>query len=214
MSKIYARRIALSAGSAAVLFGTLVLSGQSAQAAPPAPPDAAAARTLLTQIKEQAEGSQDGYSRDKFPHWSNQGGNCNTREVVLKRDGKDVQQDGSCAAVSGTWFSPYDGTTWKQASDVDIDHVVPLSEAWKSGAAKWTTDRRKQLANDLTHAQLIAVTDNVNQEKGDKDPAKWLPPTASYHCEYARMWVWVKHEYGMTADSAEKAALKKILDGC
>ncbi|MFG3119352.1 HNH endonuclease family protein [Streptomyces sp. NPDC048197] len=214
MSKVYARRVSIAAGSAAALFGTLVLSGQSAQAAPPSPPSAATARTYLAQIKQQPEGPQDGYSRAKFPHWIDQGKSCNTREVVLKRDGKNVHQDGSCAAVSGTWVSPYDGATWTKASDIDIDHVVPLSEAWKSGAAKWTTARRQALANDLTHSQLIAVTDNVNQEKGDKDPAKWLPPKTSYRCQYARMWVWVKHEYGMTADSAEKAALKKILDRC
>lgn len=213
MSMVYARRVSLAAGSAAALLGTLVLGGPAA-AAPPAPPGADTARTYLSEIKEQAEGSQDGYSRDKFPHWSEQDGNCNTREVVLKRDGTDVETDGSCAATSGTWVSPYDGETWKDSSDVDIDHVVPLSEAWKSGAADWTTDRREQLANDLTHSQLVAVTDNVNQSKGDKDPASWLPPSASYHCEYARMWVWVKHEYDMTADSAEKAALKEILDGC
>ncbi len=214
VSKVYARRVSIAAGSAAALFGTLVLSGQSAQAAPPSPPSAATARTYLAQIKQQPEGPQDGYSRAKFPHWIDQGKNCNTREVVLKRDGKNVHQDGSCAAVSGTWVSPYDGATWTKASDIDIDHVVPLSEAWKSGAAKWTTARRQALANDLTHSQLIAATDNVNQEKGDKDPAKWLPPKTSYRCQYARMWVWVKHEYGMTADSAEKAALKKILDRC
>ncbi|QTZ91712.1 HNH endonuclease family protein [Streptomyces auratus] len=214
MAKVYARRVSIAAGAAAALVGTLVFSGQSAQAAPPSPPDAATARTYLADIKEQPEGSLDGYSRDKFPHWIDQGKNCNTREVVLKRDGTDVQQDSSCAATSGKWVSPYDGATWTKAADLDIDHVVPLAESWRSGAAQWTTARRQELANDLTHSQLIAVTDNVNQEKGDKDPAKWLPPKASYHCEYARMWVWVKHEYGMTADSAEKAALKKILDGC
>ncbi|MEU5302716.1 HNH endonuclease family protein [Streptomyces noursei] len=210
----YARRVSLVAATAAALTSTLVLSGQTAEAAPPEPPGAATARTYLAQIKERPEGPQDGYSRAKFPHWIDQGHNCNTREVVLKRDGRNVQQDGDCAAVSGTWVSAYDGATWTQASDLDIDHVVPLSEAWKSGAAQWTTARRQAFANDLTHSQLIAVTDNVNQAKGDKDPAEWLPPKASYHCEYARMWVWVKHTYGLTADRAEKAALKKILDGC
>ncbi|KUL35670.1 hypothetical protein ADL22_26445 [Streptomyces sp. NRRL F-4489] len=210
----YARRISAAAAGTAALTCALLLTGQPAQAAPPAPPDAATARTYLAALKEQPEGPQDGYSRDKFPHWIDQGHNCNTREVVLKRDGTGVQQDGSCAAVSGTWVSAYDGATWTQASDLDIDHVVPLSEAWKSGAAQWTTARRQEFANDLTHSQLIAVTDNVNQAKGDKDPAEWLPPKASYHCEYARMWVAVKHVYGLTADQAEKAALKKILDGC
>ncbi|UNO42304.1 HNH endonuclease family protein [Streptomyces sp. MST-110588] len=214
MSGVYARRITFAAASAVALAGTLALSGPAAQAAPPSPPNAATARTYLAQIKEQPQGPQDGYSRSKFPHWIDQGHNCNTREVVLKRDGSNVQQDGNCAAVSGKWYSPYDGATWTKASDLDIDHVVPLSEAWKSGAAQWTTARRQQFANDLTHSQLIAVTDNVNQDKGDKDPAKWLPPKTSYRCEYARMWVWVKHEYGLTADSAEKAALKGILNAC
>ncbi|MET9297373.1 HNH endonuclease family protein [Streptomyces sp. NPDC003077] len=210
----YARRVSLATGSAAALVCTMVLGGTPAQAAPPTPPSAATARTQLAQLTERPQGSQDGYSRDKFPHWSDQGNNCNTREVVLKRDGTNVEQDTKCAAVRGKWVSAYDGATWTQASDLDIDHVVPLSEAWKSGAAQWTTERRRQFANDLTHSQLIAVTDNVNQEKGDKDPAKWLPPKTSYRCMYARMWVNVKHVYGLTADSAEKAALKRILDAC
>ncbi|WP_432096357.1 HNH endonuclease family protein [Streptomyces sp. bgisy100] len=210
---VYARRIGIVAGVAA-LAGTVFLNGPSAQAEPPAPPNAETARTQLEKLKVQPEGSQDGYSREKFPHWSDQKDECNTREVVLKRDGKDVKQDSYCSAKSGTWTSPYDGATWHDPQDVDIDHVIPLSEAWKSGARDWTTDRREDLANDLTHSQLIAVTDNVNQGKGDQDPAKWLPSKKSYHCTYARMWVSVKHTYGMTVDSAEKKALSGILKGC
>lgn len=215
MPAIYARhRLATLGAVAALASAATLLSGSPAQAAPPTPVSAATARTYLGQLTVAPEGSSDGYSRDKFPHWSTQSGACNTREVVLKRDGENVQQDGSCAAVSGTWKSPYDGGTWTAASDVDIDHVVPLSEAWKSGASGWTTARREGFANDLNQPQLIAVTDNVNQAKGDKDPAKWLPPTASYHCFYARMWVDVKQNYGLTVDSAEKSALSSILNGC
>ncbi|EPH41096.1 hypothetical protein STRAU_5839 [Streptomyces aurantiacus JA 4570] len=172
------------------------------------------ARGYLAQLTVRPEGSSDGYSRDKFPHWSTVSGACNTRETVLKRDGENVQQDGSCAAVSGTWKSAYDNATWTQASDLDIDHVVPLSEAWKSGASTWTTDRRKGFANDLGQPQLIAVTDNVNQAKGDKDPAEWMPSVTSYHCFYARMWVDVKQHYGLSVDSAEKSALTSVLNGC
>ncbi len=211
--RVYARRAAVFGGFAGLL-GTLVLSGPTAQAAPPTPPSAATARTQLAGLTVKAEGSSDGYSRDKFPHWITQSGSCNTREVVLKRDGTNVQTDSSCAATSGTWKSAYDGETWTAASDVDIDHVIPLSEAWKSGASGWTTAQRQALANDLTHSQLIAVTDNVNQAKGDKDPAEWLPPLASYHCMYARMWVSVKYTYQLTVDSAEKSALSGILNGC
>ncbi|MFH8792820.1 HNH endonuclease family protein [Streptomyces sp. NPDC017941] len=215
MPRFYARHRVAAVGALTALAaaGTL-LTGAPAQAAPPAPVDAGTARTYLGQLTVRAEGSSDGYSRDKFPHWSTQSGACNTREVVLKRDGRDVQQDGSCAAVSGTWRSDYDNATWTQASDLDIDHVVPLSEAWKSGANTWTTDRRKGFANDLGQPQLIAVTDNVNQAKGDKDPAEWMPPTSSYHCFYVRMWVDVKHHYGLSVDSAEKSKLTSVLSGC
>ena len=214
MKKVYARRVSLAAGSAAALVCTLVLSGQSAQAAPPSPPDTATARKYLADIKEQAEGPQDGYSRDKFPHWIDQDKNCNTREVVLKRDGTDVQQDGSCAAVSGKWVSAYDGATWTQPSDVDIDHIVPLAEAWRSGASGWSTSERQQLANDLSISQLIAVTDNVNQSKGDDDPASWMPPRTAYHCTYLREYVWVKYSYDMSVDSAEYTAISNGLSGC
>jgi hypothetical protein len=214
----YARqtRPSLAALAAAVGLATTatLLGGSSAQAAPPTPPSAATARGYLAALTVQAEGSSTGYSRDKFPHWITQSGTCNTREVVLKRDGTGVVQDSSCAAVSGTWFSPYDGATWHAAADVDIDHVVPLAEAWRSGASSWTTAKRQGFANDLTRSQLIAVTDNVNQAKGDQDPAEWLPSVTGYRCTYARMWVWVKYYYLLTVDSAEKNALSSILNGC
>ncbi len=70
------------------------------------------------------------------------------------------------------WYSPYDGATWTAASDVDIDHMVPLAEAWASGAWAWTTSQRQTYANDLGGPELWAVTDSVSQSKGDKDPAE------------------------------------------
>ncbi|MEU8700410.1 HNH endonuclease family protein [Streptomyces sp. NPDC048680] len=214
MSGVYARRIAVLAASAALAATTGLLNAPGAQAAMPTPVAASTARTYLGQLTVQAEGSSSGYSRDKFPHWITQSGACNTREVVLERDGTNVTQDSSCAAVSGSWYSEYDGATWTAASDLDIDHMVPLAEAWRSGASSWTTAQRQAYANDLTRPQLIAVTDNVNQSKGDKDPAKWLPSRTAYQCTYARAWVHVKHYYDLTVDSAEKAALQTVLNGC
>lgn len=143
-----------------------------------------------------------------------QSGTCNTRETVLKRDGTSVVTDSACASTSGSWFSPYDGATWSAASDVDIDHVVPLSNAWKSGASSWTTARRQAFANDLTNPQLIAVTDNVNQSKGDKGPEEWKPSVTGYWCTYAKMWVKVKSVYGLSVTSAEKSALTSMLGSC
>lgn len=217
MSGVYARRmsrIAVLAASAALATATSLLTAPAAQAAMPTPVSATTARGYLSQLTVQAEGSSTGYSRDLFPHWITQSGTCNTREVVLKRDGSNVQQDSSCAAVSGTWFSEYDGATWSLASDVDIDHMVPLSEAWKSGASSWTTAQRQSFANDLTRPQLIAVTDNVNQSKGDQDPATWMPPRTAYRCTYVRAWVQVKYYYNLKIDSAEKSALQSTLNGC
>ncbi len=96
--------------------------------------------------------------------------------TVLKRDGTSIVTNSSCYPTSGRWYSPYDGATWTAASDLDIDHMVPLAEAWASGAWAWTTSRRQTYANDLGGPELWAVTDNVNQSKSDKDPAEWQPP--------------------------------------
>ncbi|KAF1811029.1 hypothetical protein P152DRAFT_459901 [Eremomyces bilateralis CBS 781.70] len=180
---------------------------------PPNIPSESSARTMLSGLTTAA-GDATGYDRDLFPHWITISGKCNTRETVLKRDGTDVETDDACASTSGSWFSVYDGATWTAASDVDIDHVVPLSNAWKSGANEWTTAQRQTFANDLTNPQLLAVTDNVNQAKGDKGPEAWKPPLESYWCTYARMWIKVKDIYSLTVNSDEKSALGEMLDTC
>ncbi|MFD6420182.1 HNH endonuclease family protein [Streptomyces sp. NPDC060194] len=216
LGRIYARRqLRIPALLAAlVTAATVFLTAPAAQAAPPTPVSAATARSYLASLTVSAEGSSSGYSRDAFPHWITVSGACNTREQVLKRDGTGVVTDSSCAATSGSWYSPYDGATWTAASDIDIDHMVPLAEAWRSGANSWSTATRQAFANDLTRPQLLAVTDNVNQSKGDQDPAEWLPSRTSYRCTYARMWVQVKYHYGLRVDSAEKSALSGILNAC
>ncbi|HEY0638309.1 MAG TPA: HNH endonuclease family protein [Pseudonocardiaceae bacterium] len=200
--------------SATVIILTLAGTPGTAVATPPGIPSETTARSWLSALTVAPTGSSTGYSRDKFPHWNTVSGACNTREVVLRRDGTNVVVDSSCAAVSGRWYSPYDGATWSAASDVDIDHVVPLANAWRSGASTWTTAKRAAFANDLNHPQLIAVTDNVNQSKGDQSPDAWKPPLTSYWCTYARMWVASKYEWGLRITSAEKSALTSMLDRC
>ncbi|MEO6084067.1 MAG: HNH endonuclease family protein [Umezawaea sp.] len=186
----------------------------SASATPPNIPSAATAKTELAALTVAADGPQTGYSRDLFPHWITVSGACNTRETVLKRDGVNVVVNSSCAATSGSWFSPYDGATWTAASDIDIDHMVPLAAAWRSGAAQWTTAKRQQFANDLDGPQLIAVTDNVNQSKGDQTPATWKPPLTSYWCTYAKMWTRTKYKWALTVNASEKTALQEMLGRC
>ncbi|MET7379333.1 HNH endonuclease family protein [Streptomyces sp. NPDC005526] len=214
MPKLYARRRLSILAALTGLLGTVgLLNGPNASAALPAPVSASTARGYLATLTVAAE-NRTGYSRDLFPLWITVSGTCNTRETVLKRDGTNVVTDSSCAATSGSWYSPYDGATWTAASDLDIDHLVPLAEAWDSGASKWTTSRRQAFANDLTRPQLLAVTDNVNQAKGDQDPATWVPSRSAYLCTYVRAWVQVKYYYGLSVDSAEKSALQGYLANC
>ncbi|MFE0019732.1 HNH endonuclease family protein [Amycolatopsis sp. NPDC059021] len=195
------------------LVGVIGLTGY-ASATPPNIPDAPTAKAELTALRVAEDGSMDGYSRTKFPHWIDQGDGCNTREVVLKRDGTDVTVDEDCRPISGNWRSPYDGETWDSPSDIDIDHLVPLADAWRTGAASWTTAKRRAFANDLASPQLIAVTNYVNREKGDKTPDEWKPPLVSYWCTYAKMWTHVKHRWQLSITSAEKSALTGMLARC
>ena len=214
MPRFYARRRLSVAAAATALISSLALfNAPTASAALPTPVCASTPRTDHASLTVKTE-NRTGYDRDLFPHWITQSGACNTREVVLKRDGTDVEQNSSCAATSGSWYSVYDGATWTAASDLDIDHLVPLAEAWDSGAGSWTTSRRQSFANDLTRPQLIAVTDNVNQSKGDQDPATWMPSRTAYRCTYVRAWVQVKYYYGLSVDSAEKSALQNYLASC
>ncbi|MFD7729096.1 HNH endonuclease family protein [Kitasatospora phosalacinea] len=213
MPNRFLRRFAAVAATSVLAAGAVTASSGTAQAALPTPVSAATARSYLAQLSVKAE-NRTGYNRDLFPHWITISGACDTRETVLKRDGSGVVTNSSCSATSGSWYSPYDGATWHAASDLDIDHMVPLAEAWDSGASAWTTAQRQAFANDLTRPQLIAVTDSVNQSKGDKDPAEWLPSVTGYRCTYVRAWVQVKYYYNLSVDSAEKTALTNILNGC
>ncbi|KAJ2894251.1 putative secreted protein [Zalerion maritima] len=181
---------------------------------PPGIPTASQASSRLSSLTVSAYYDDGNYDRDLFPHWETYSGSCNTREYVLQRDGEDVVVSSSCAASSGTWYSPYDGATWTAASDVDIDHMVPLKNAWVSGANDWTTSKRESFANDVTRPQLWAVTDNVNQSKGSKSPDEWKPPLSSFDCVYAKSWIQVKYYWDLTITSAEKSALDDMLDTC
>jgi hypothetical protein len=208
------RRLFALVAAAATTWAVSAVGAEPALAYPPTPPSASTAATQLASLTVKAEGSTTGYSRDKFPHWITQSGTCDTREQVLKRDGIGVTVDSSCQPTAGRWYSVYDATYVNDSSGVDIDHIVPLAEAWKSGASGWTQARRQEFANNLTIAQLIAVSASSNRSKGDSDPSEWQPTNASVHCIYAREWIWVKYTYGLSLQSAEKTALQQMLASC
>lgn len=207
-------RSIIAAITALAATAAWTLSAGPALAYPPTPPSASTAATQLASLTVKTEGSTSGYSRDLFPHWINQSGSCDTREQVLKRDGTGVSVNSSCQPTAGRWYSVYDATYVNASSGVDIDHIVPLAEAWKSGANAWTTAHRQQFANDLSIAQLIAVSASSNRSKGDQDPSEWQPTNSSVHCIYAREWIWVKYTYGLSLQSAEKTALQQMLGAC
>ena len=172
----------------------------------------ATAQSQLDALTVKTEGNMTGYSRDLFPHWSSQGGGCDTRQVVLKRDADSYV--GSCPVTSGSWYSYYDGLTFTNPSDLDIDHVVPLAEAWRSGASSWTTTTRQAFANDLTGPQLIAVSASSNRSKGDQDPSTWKPTRAGASCAYSKMWINTKSRWNLSLQSSEKTALQTMLNTC
>ena len=112
-------------------------------------------------------------------------------------------------------MSVYDGVPTNTPSDFDIDHLVPLAEAWDSGASEWDPDRRAAFANALDSPEaLVAVSASSNRSKSDKDPAEWLPPDETYWCRYATDWVKVKSDWGLSVDPAEKSSLTQVLQGC
>lgn len=160
------------------------------------------------------DGPMTGYSRDKFPHWdSNVRGDCNTREVVLERDALNYHvTEPGCHVDSGMWLSTYDGVRITDATALDIDHVVPLAEAWRSGASSWSTGQREAFANDLTRPQLRAVTAHSNRAKGDQDPADWLPDHG--RCKYVRDWVTIKRYYHLSMNVQEAVAIENVLAHC
>lgn len=205
------------AGSVAALAVALTLgaAGCVPVVDEPDPPPSATGNVdhQLGELTVAAAGSMKGYSRSRFPHWRDTGKNCDVRDSVLQRNGESIKLSG-CNVVAGRWDSPYDGLVLTDPADVDIDHVVPLANAWRSGADEWDNSKRGDFANDLTRPQLIAVSARSNRAKGDQDPSQWKPANKSYWCQYAADWVTVKHHWRLTVTSAEKAALTDMLEGC
>jgi hypothetical protein len=154
-----------------------------------------------------------GYDRDKFHLWIDADGDClDTRAEVLTQESR-APVTGDCTIETGRWYSYYDAATWTDASDVDIDHLVPLAEAWDSGARGWTPKTRERYANDLGDRRtLVAVTDNVNESKGDQDIAEWVPDHG--RCRYVRQWTAVKTRWSLHVDRVEKRAMQRLASDC
>ena len=156
-----------------------------------------------------------GYDRSLFKHWIDADKNgCDTRKEVLIAEALVVPKKGSkCALTGGKWLSSYDGKSYTKDSGLDIDHAVPLAEAWRSGAWAWTSQQRQDFANDIKDPRvLIAVTASANRSKGDRDVKTWLP--AKDKCKYIEAWVAVKVRYSLTFDPGELTVIQSYFTTC
>jgi hypothetical protein len=180
-----------------------------------------AALSSLNKLPVKGRAPKSGYSRDKFPHWRDPDRNgCDARNDILKRDLTMVAfRAGSdnCKVISGKLLDPFSNKEIifdlsQSSSNIDIDHVVALSNAWQTGGFQLTTLQRTNFANDPLN--LIAVDFRLNRQKGDGDAATWLPPYKSYRCTYVARQVLVKEKYKLWVTPPEKAAISRLLDSC
>lgn len=174
------------------------------------------AQKVLEQLAVKGRAPKTGYSRDQFGNGWGKTNGCDTRNIILYRDLSSPVLQGECKVVSGTLNDPYTGKTiqfTKEKSDaVQIDHVVPLSNAWQTGAQNLTIEQRKQLANDPL--ELLAVDGEANQVKSDSDAATWLPKNKAFRCTYVARQIAVKQKYALWVTEAEKVAITDVLKSC
>lgn len=167
----------------------------------------------LTKLEKVQIGEENSinYNRSEWKHWT--GSPCDTRETVLKNQGKDVKADSkTCKALSGVWLDPYSNETFTEASKLDIDHIIALSYAARHGGQDWDAKKKEQFANDKT--QLLAVSASENRKKSDKGPADYMPPNKAFHCEYSKKWLATASKYGVSITEKDKRALKSGLQKC
>ncbi|MFC5825473.1 HNH endonuclease family protein [Nonomuraea insulae] len=219
---------AFMAGTAtvAMLAGCGGLEAQSTGGGKSTKADSASisdAKKKLGKLTVKGRAPKTGFDRDEFgTPWSDVDHNgCDTRNDILKRDMEDETfKSGThdCIVLTGTLHDPYSGKTIKfergqnTSTAVQIDHVIPLSDAWQKGAAKWSETKRKEFANDPLN--LMAVDGPLNGQKSDSDAATWLPPRKAYRCTYIAKQIDVKSKYEVWLTSAEKTAMEGILDNC
>ena len=139
------------------------------------------------------------YNRADWPHWIDADGDCqNTRAEILIEANQGVigwKTTKKCQVVTGYWTCPYTGQTFTQASDLDIDHVVPLKWAHEHGGDKWDKATRRAFANDPLN--LLAVDDGTNQSKGSKGPSDWIPEWRYFRAEYFQRWGLIVRKYDL-----------------
>ncbi|MGZ6214240.1 MAG: HNH endonuclease family protein, partial [Candidatus Limnocylindria bacterium] len=195
---------------------SLAPSPAPSSAASPSPGVGVPLAQLLAMLATAPE-HRAGYDRSLFRHWIDADlDGCDTRrEVLIAEAILPPIVGGGCSLTGGMWLSAYDGLAFSDPIELEIDHVVALAEAWDSGAYAWSPERREGFANDLgvTWA-LIAVSAASNRSKSDRDPADWVPPSASDLCPFVSAWIAVKVRWQLTVDDRERTALESLIAEC
>ncbi|MGL4388212.1 MAG: YHYH domain-containing protein [Brevinema sp.] len=153
-----------------------------------------------------------GYDRDEWKHWidADGDGQDTRQEVLIEESLVPVTFDERGKVLSGKWFDPFSGEYFTDPKELDVDHVVPLKNAYDSGGASWDRKKKEAYANYLDDPNhLMAVSAKENRSKGSKDPSEWLPPNKSFHCEYIRIWHKIKITWGLSF-SAKFANISNI----
>ena len=185
----------------------------------PVPADVQEVSANLQRLAVAERGSDIDYDRDDWNHWVDADRDCqNTRaEVLIAESLSPVSfaSDDNCRVVGGEWVGPWSGETFTDASDVDIDHHVPLGHAHESGGWGWDRDRKRAYANDMGNpASLQATKASLNRTKGKQPPDQWRPANERGWCRYAAGWIDVKSTWTLTVTADEKRALSDMLDTC
>lgn len=146
------------------------------------------------------------YDRGAFEHWSDlDGDGCDTRDEILARDAREITFGADGCVDEVTVVDPYTRQRVIGRSEIDIDHVVALKDAWESGAWRWTDEQRERFAN--YEDNLVAASDDVNREKSDKGPDEWQPSDPATHCRYVSLYTNAKIEHNLTITPPEREAL-------
>lgn len=187
-------------------------------AAPVATGDGREAVAVLEELEVKGRAPKTNYSREQFGDgWASKDG-CDMRNIILHRDLKNVAVNSECQVTGGVLDDPYTGQTIQfqrgagTSDDVQIDHVVALSDAWQKGAQQLSYEKRVELANDPL--ELLAVDGPANMQKGASDAATWLPPNKPFRCQYVARQVAVKKKYDLWVTQAEKDAIARVLGTC
>lgn len=195
----------------------------------------------LETVSDKDDKDKDvGYSRKDWKHWSTYKPCWNVRNEVLNRDAVpgtvkfvDKQKnatknyDEACAigvpiedngkikvdtSKAGEWIDPYSGKKITDSSTIDIDHIVPLSNAARNGGQEWTNEKKEEFANDLDN--LLATSAKENRAKGDKGPGEYMPPNKSYHCQYAKSYISIAYKYELTITESDYKVLSETIQAC